>query len=475
MPADRMFLAYRTGSTGHSPRRKEKTQMSLSASGSGSIPYIIEDPASVPKGRTEVTRFVAPVMRGIAGVVALALTMPGFVFGTPTAQANDQTAVDAKIGPSLVYISTVYSSSLLVPGKYFDDGEARWVGPVKTGGTCTGVVVDPAGYIATDGHCVDSNSLETKEEVITAVVRGDGRDWKGTAPNASPDDLSQTVITALKEEWPIEGDGPASPPDRTVRVIQPMGPGRVITEWTTAQVIDFQKAENEDNALLKVSNVSTLAALPIASETPPLGTAVTSAGFPGDVGQNMDDSRRQPPSFKEGSVSSKQVQPNGAARTEVSAAQTNGMSGGPVVDNATGEVIGLCDYMIYNQQTGQVEGGFNFATDASALHSFLLKNGVHLVAPAAPAKPFPWIWVAVGGGAVAVLLLALLVVLVVRRRAKRRSVPPIDGSQLLQPLPSGQLAPQPVAVFQESPTGTPQPPREFQSDLAAANPMNWRR
>ena len=443
--------------------------MSISATGSASIPYIVEDPASVPERRTGATRFVASVMSSIAATVALTLTTLGFALGTPNAHATDQTAIDAKIGPSLVYVSTAYKSNLLVPGSYFDDGRPRWEGPVTTGGTCTGVIVDPAGYIATDGHCVDFNSLENKAAVIRAVVRGDHFAWKGLAPNMSPDALRQFVNTALDAEWAIEGNDPASPPDRTVQVIQPMGPGRVISEWTTVQVVDFQKATDEDNALLKVSNVGTLAALPVASESPVPGTAITSAGFPGDVGTSMDQSRSQPPSFKEGSVSSKQVQSNGAARTEVSAAQTNGMSGGPVVNNATGEVIGLCDYGIYNRQTDQYEGGFNFVTDSSALRSFLLKNGVHPVAPAAPAQPFPWVWIAVGGAAV-VVLLAVSGVLVVRRRAKRRSVPPIDGSQLLQPAPAGQPIPQPLPAPQESPTGISQLPRDLQSDSATVKP-----
>jgi hypothetical protein len=104
----------------------------------------------------------------------------------------------------------------------------------------------------------------------------------------------------------------------------------------------------------------------------------------------------------------------------------------------------------------------------------LLKNGVHLVALPVPAKPFPWIWIAVGGTVVALVLLALPTVLVLRRRAKRRSVPRIDGSQLLQPAPSAQPAPQqsvgspqPLPAYQQSPTGTSEPPGHERSDVPA--------
>lgn len=445
------------------------------AAGSGRSPYSIAGAEPVARRRSHGTRLVAMAMRPIFVVVGLALTMLGFALGTPNAHA-DQTNIDAKIGPSLVYINTVYSAWVLFPAGVLDD-DSHWVGPVTIGGTCSGVVVDPSGYIATDGHCVDNTSLEIKAMAVTAAIRGDGQNFKGLAPHMSAADLRRFVNMALQQEWPIEGSDPGSPPDRQVSVIQPYGPGRVITDWTTVQVIDFQKPDNEDHALLKVSNVPTLTALPVADQVPPPGTAITSAGFPGDVGTSMDQSRRQPPSFKEGSVSSKQVQPNGAARTEVSSAQTNGMSGGPVINNATGEVIGLCDYGVVNNETGDREGGINFITDATALHSFLLKNGVHLVAPAAPAKPFPWVWIAVGGAAVVVLLALPGGLLVVRHRAKRRSAPPIDGSQLLQQAQSGQPAPQqsvgspqPLPAYQQSSTGTSEPPRHERSDVPATTP-----
>jgi serine protease Do len=422
---------------------------------------VIDDADPLLKPPTVAGGVIAGVVRAMCLMAALALTMLGFVLGAPYAHADDQTHIDAQIGPSLVYISTTYSASVLVPAGLID-ANAHWVGPVVVGGTCSGVVVDPSGYLATDGHCVDSTDQETKQSILIAIIRGDGLKFAGLAPDMSDADLQNFVSRGLNQEWPIEGATASSPPDRQVQVIQPQGPGRVITEWTTAQVVDFQTPDNEDNALLKVSNVPTLVALPVADQVPPPGTAITTAGFPGDVGMNMDQSRTQPPSYKEGSISSKQVQPNGAARTEVSSAQTNGMSGGPTLNNATGEVIGLVDYGMVNSMTGQEEGGINFITDASSLHSFLLKNGVHLVAPSAPAQPFPWIWIAVGG-AVGVALLALPVALVVRRGAKRRGVKPIDGSQLLQPV-SAQPAPQQLAE-QQLPGGTSEPARDQRSDV----------
>lgn len=169
-------------------------------------------------------------------------------------------------------------------------------------------------------------------------------------------------------------------------------PGRIIDYFIAAQVVDFQKADDGDNAVIKVANEPPLPALPVAEKAPVPGTALTSVGFPGDVGGAMDPSRLQEPSFKDGTASSQQVTPSGAANTEVSAAISAGMSGGPTVDDATTEVAGLNDYTL----TGENQP-FNFISDAAALRAFVVKNGVHLVSLAKPARPFPWIWVAVGG------------------------------------------------------------------------------
>jgi serine protease Do len=279
------------------------------------------------------------------------------------------------------------------------------------------------------------------------------------------------VNRATNEEWLIEGHDPGSQPTLHVEVIQPQMPGRIITQAVTADLVDFQKFGDGDNALLKVSGQPPLPALPVADHVPPPGSAITSVGFPGAVGDTIDPNSLQEPSFKDGTVSSTQIQPSGAATTEVSAASSPGMSGGPTVNNATGEVIGLNDYGVFNGQGTAEVAGTNFVTDAARLHAFLVKNSVHLVAMPAPAKPFPWLWVAAGGTVVAVLLLALPGVLVMRHRAKRRSAPRIDGSQMLQPAPSAQPAPQQSVVYvqppayQESPTGTSEPPRQERSDV----------
>lgn len=369
---------------------------------------------------------------GMVGMAALPLTMFGLALGAPYAHAQSQTEIDQHVKESLVYISTEYSGQVYVPASATTDGHGFWSKVIKADFSCSGVIVDPAGYIATAGHCVDPNNAEVKQSILTQLYLDSGEDIDAATKDAD---------NAFSEEWQIEGQQPGSPIDRSVEVIQPEGQGRVIDHFVTAQVVDFQKFDDGDNALIKVANQPALPALPVADKAPAPGTGLTSAGFPGDIGENMDPSRLQEPSFKDGSASSQQVTPSGAARTEISAAISGGMSGGPTVDNTTGQVVGLNDFSLSGENQP-----FNFVTDAAALRAFLVKNSVQLVTPAAPAKPFPWLWVGIGGGLAAVLLVVAPVLLVLRRRAKRRNVPPVDAGQMPQPAPQQAVAPMPPVV-----------------------------
>ena len=119
-----------------------------------------------------------------------------------------------------------------------------------------------------------------------------------------------------------------------------------------------------------------------------------------------------------------------------------------------------------------VHGRGLFAGGGSKVRCCL--RGVRGVRAAVACRSWEWVcgwWLALGGrgGAVGVVLLALPVALLVRRGAKRRSVKPIDGSQLLQPV-SAQPAPQQSVAEQQLPGGTSEPARDQQSDVPVPVP-----
>lgn len=365
--------------------------------------------------------------RILNGAAATMLALAPLVT-TPLAHSDvgDLSDVDAKVGKSLVYIQIEYDAWVQLPASAEADGTTKWSDEVKSVAGCTGVIVDPAGFIATAAHCVDPTFSEAKQGIYQQLFS----DMK-----LSDDDVTKMTNQAVNGEWPIEGKQPGTPIDRTVSVIQ-QGQGAVITQGTTAQVIDFQPVDNGDNALLKVLNEPPLQALPVADKAPAPGTNLVSVGFPGAIGNAMDMSRMQAPTYLTGTASSSQVTPSGAAQTEVTAAISNGMSGGPTVDTH-GVVVGLND-MSYGADNG---ANSNFITDAATLHAFLGKNNVQLVPatppppPVPPAKPFPWILVS-SAGAAAILVIAGVLVLVTRRKK----------TPTLQPDFAGRGYPPPTAV-----------------------------
>lgn len=408
------------------------------------------------------------------------MVAPAVLFaGAGTAHA-DQTNIDAQISQSLVYIGMTSTGYVQFPAGAFDAetlasagldpatvDQPHWIGPLKTGGTCSGVIVDPSGYIATAGHCVGGDPVEDKQRFYQAA-------FLAIFPNLSSNTLAKDVSIASNDEWLVEGKDPGSQPSLNVMVIQPQVEGRIITTPVTAAVIEFQKFGDGDNALLKVSGQPPLHALPVADRVPPPGTAITSVGFPGAVGDSIDPNSLQQPSFKDGTISSTQIQPSGAATTEVSAANSPGMSGGPTVNNATGEVIGLNDYGVFaNEQHTATVAGTNFITDASGLHAFLLRNGVHLVELPTPAKPFPWLWIVVGSVGLVTVAALSTIAMWLRRRHRHRK-PPADALQVGAQLPQQYVPPQPQSApapsVAHSPTdgNAPAPPASTPAPPTAA-------
>ncbi len=355
----------------------------------------------------------------------LASAAAAVMFTAPVAYA-DESALDIKVKDSLIYIQIEWDGWVNVPAKYMDNNQSTWSQEMKTFFTCSGAVVDPAGFIVTAGHCVDPANPSIKEGIYRTLFTSD---MFGQLSDA---DVNKMVDTAVNQEWPIEGRDAGTPIQRNVQVIQPEGiDDRQITQWTTVQVTDFQPMNNGDNALLKVSGLKPLKALPVASVSPPVGASVTAIGFPGSVSDTIADPNRLPqPSFKTGTVSGTQVDAQGVQVTEISAPMSAGMSGGPTIDEH-GQIVGLND-----ESPGEGETQpFNFITDASELHAFLTKNNVNVMALPAPARGGPGaMWYIIGGVVLVVVLAAGLLLLMMRRRGRRLA---LAGGAAIPGYPTG--------------------------------------
>jgi hypothetical protein len=222
--------------------------------------------------------------------------------------------------------------------------------------------------IVTAGHCVDP--VEGRRMM----------DWQNDLP------IDPTTGEYLPPD-PVRPE-----PVRTVYAFQPRElAGAVITEPTIVRVDSFRPADEGDTAKLNIYGVPPAKPLPIAPDTTPdtprLGDAVTSIGFPGlnitetdginlndllDTDTNpakiLSDSRLQPVSTS-GTITSQQYR-NGVVVYQTNADLDYGTSGGPTV-NSRGQVLGV-NSMMTIPLFGQ---NFNIITDTGMLREFLGNPG----------------------------------------------------------------------------------------------------
>lgn len=377
--------------------------------------------------------------RALRALMVLLAALFGIVGTAPAALAAPP-SVSEQVGPSIVFIRTIYKGYVQIPLR---NSQPEWTPQITMTATCTGYAVDSVGSIATAGHCVNSKDDEIGDEFRKQAVES-----LASVLNWSSDEATKIYAVATKAKWPVVGStsDPSSSPTRSVSVQQPSGPSQVITDWVDAQVVDYQTFSDGDNAVLRVNGYK-LPPLVISPDEPKPGTAITAIGFPGAVRVVTDTSVIPQPSYKTGTVSSRQVMEGGVTKTEISAGMGQGMSGGPTVD-ADGSVIGT-----NSSVTKDEAASFDFITDNVALRSYLESHGVQLSSPqgnALTSSKNMWLWLGLLIGAVVLIALILLAV-ILRRRSKRRRV----MSQLNYGGAQGFGAPMQQQMQQMPPQGQP--------------------
>ena len=279
---------------------------------------------------------------------ALLLVGAGATFTATSASA----AVTGDVDKSIVWVDSTFTGVVNVP---FTDGTHEKFSASATFG-CTGWFVSTVGDIATAGHCVKPDQ-DVELALLQALV-SQHPDWDIKAADVLGD-------------WVVTIDAP------TVQVGQPSGvAGGPFTNGShyTAQILAAQDFLAGDNALIRVADLENTPALGLADGVPDTGEAVTSIGFAGSVSR-FADVDRQHPSHKSGSVSSRQYSNRGVPSTEIDAAVTPGMSGGPTLD-ADGKVIGINSFTINGESQA-----FNFVTDLKMMREFLTRNGIEPATP----------------------------------------------------------------------------------------------
>lgn len=297
-----------------------------------------------------------------AGAVA-ATAVAAFVAPPASAQGarpvpTPEERAAALARPSVVYIETHWSGYVFdEDGILFNNRE-----PITFGSRCTGFVVDPSGYIATAGHCVD-HTVEhgaggTFLEIAVAEALRDG-----TYNTNDPNELYEFA----KLNWRVEGNAPGTRADKQIFVQRGTATGgKTDGEALPARLVDYRGSEAGDVALLKVEK-GDLPSIEVATGSEPgIGTSILSIGYPGATDQVTDTNLE--PTNKDGKISARKTVGT-IAYFETSAALSGGMSGGPTVD-LDGRVLGVNSWKLI------ASDAFNYIAPASNLNEILSRNGV---------------------------------------------------------------------------------------------------
>jgi S1-C subfamily serine protease len=291
-----------------------------------------------------VSTAAALLVGGGAATAASTSPSPSTSSSTSTGTTTQLERVSAYTQPSVAYIGIDWTGFVYdkFNKMYLNKGK-----PFHLSFQCTGYVVNPDGYIATAGHCV--NPDEVKAEFIQQAAQ-----WAlNTGYYASSTLTLQDIIGF--DDYVVMNADKKKTPDRQVTAAWGVSAGGVQTgKALPARVIKFQKFDDGDGALLKVE-ATNLNALPLSDTTPDIGMQIVSIGYPANVDLVADQSFD--PSYKEGSISSKKTVSHGLSTVyEISAAVSGGMSGGPTV-NTDSEVVGFNSFGINSQIETQQ---FNF-------------------------------------------------------------------------------------------------------------------
>jgi serine protease Do len=317
-------------------------------------PGIAHRPPTASRARA-TTRLARVVVASLT--VFLLLPLSAGAQTTTTATPEEMAA--AVVRPSIVYLDIYWSA-------YVQDHEGDWLNegnPYEFAFSCTGFVVNPNGYIATAGHCVD-DGLEGAAGV--AILYGVD-EWiaNGWASEDQRADLTEIAYA----NWHVEGGGTDTPADRTVYAQHGVAvSGMTSGQAWPARVVEALPVSEGDVALLKVEETNLPTILLASDADVAIGTSILSVGYPASSDWVTDATYE--PTYKDGKISSKKTREGGLLPVyEISAAVSPGMSGGPTV-NTEGDVIGVNSFGILGEPQA-----FNFLSPSSLVLEMMSRNG----------------------------------------------------------------------------------------------------
>lgn len=224
---------------------------------------------------------------------------------------------------------------------------------------CTAFVVNPDGWVATAGHCVDPASAKL------LILKRAANEYRSQYPDAPESREPAETLDWLQKHATVEGDVPGQGPHVSFKVIS--GTGAKIAAKLPASVVDFRRLGEGDVAVLKIAKANLPSSELGADAEVTIGTPILAVGFPEST-QNITGASLDP-TYKSGTISKKSIM-GPSPEYETNAAMTDGMSGGPAI-GLNGKVVGVNSFA----PVGETQP-FNFIAPADALAALLAARGV---------------------------------------------------------------------------------------------------
>jgi serine protease Do len=320
-------------------------------------------------------------------------------------QETDGAKMLRRIKPAVVYVEVEAKADIFESGKRLETDIA-----VK-GGSGSGFMINPNGYIVTNGHVVelyrDSNEESLKKLVIQNVIEGYyfPQELKKTEENKKRTlsdqekqqlflNLVKEMIQKLKVDIKKKLYVVLSNNTRYVAEIKEYSPPIAPIAGKISRSSQGREQEEEagkDVAILKIEGRYLPTVKLGDSNSLQLGEMIYAIGFPGVVaahpflnskpeldlgGKNQLDA-----TVTEGIISGQKVSVRQASVIQTTAPLTRGNSGGPAF-NTRGEVIGIPTFISMaptaKGQDKQDIQGFNFLVPINAAMEFVRAAGVNV-------------------------------------------------------------------------------------------------
>lgn len=296
-----------------------------------------------------------------AAAIAVSVGFPGVAAadgGRP--QANPEEKAAAMIRPAVMYLAgQSYGAVRLPDGQLLSQFGPGTTMPFIAVWACTAFVVNPDGWVATAGHCVDPDTAKL------LILKRAAKEYITQFPDAPEARDPAAALDWLQKNAKVEGDTPDRGPGVTLALTY--GTGAKVAGKAAANVVDFRPLGKGDVALLKVDKHNLPSAELATDADVSIGTAVLAVGFSQSTenvtGPSLD------PTNKSGKVSKKSTM-GSAAEYEIDAPVSEGMSGGPTVA-LNGKVIGVNSFAPIGEPQP-----FNFVAPADGLAAILASKGV---------------------------------------------------------------------------------------------------